>query len=184
MFAKRSNQSFIVGAALLSLGVAGLAGCDTGREAEVGVVGEENTQAQVQQGEAAEGENVVSETITPTQEEANIGQTEVEQGEADVAVRRRVVTTELEQLQVPTVQVCQEYADLNRMEARHFVALGVPQESADRIIQYREQQGQFQSEDQLSQIQGLDQNAISKIQEVAEVNPEQAQQQQQQRQAE
>lgn len=164
-----------------------IAGCEPQAEPEVGEpevtepqaeLGQTEPEQELEGEQEVEGE-VIEREIRPGEEERVRG-TEVEEGEEEVTVRRRVVVRQMEELQIPTVRICEEYADLNEANVEQLVALGVPQNAAQSIVQYREEQGPFTSMDQLRQVQGIDQNTLAQIRGVANVRPQNGQQQQQQ----
>jgi DNA uptake protein ComE-like DNA-binding protein len=70
--------------------------------------------------------------------------------------QKQVVTTETENRALPTVQQSTLKADINRMNATDFAALGVPKNVADSIIRSRDERGgQFTSVDDLKQVPGM-----------------------------
>ena len=91
---------------------------------------------------------------TPATQE--LGQQTTETGQADVS--REVVKRETETMEesIPTVMKGTEKADINRMDTDDFVALGLPEDSAKKITDYREKNGDFASVDALSQVPGID----------------------------
>lgn len=104
-------------------------------------------------------------------DKGDIGAREVEEGEAEVDVRRRVVVQKIEQLDVPTLRVCQEYADLNEISSDQLVAFGVPAEAAQSIVQYRERNGAFGRVNEITQAEGVGQEVLAQLQNTVAVNP-------------
>jgi DNA uptake protein ComE-like DNA-binding protein len=118
-------------------------------------------------------EQVISKEVQPGQ--PGVGGTEVKRGETEVQGQREVVTKRTEPLkeEVPTVAKGQEKLDVNRMDAKDFVALGLNQDTADRIVKYRDDHGPFRSINDLSAVQGIDQNWLNQYRDrLAFVSPE------------
>lgn len=122
------------------------------------------------EGAAVEGQ-VVERTIQNTDTQ-NIGTRDVEEGEAEVSVRRRVVVRQMEEMDLPTVKICEEYADLNELGADQLAALGVTQSAAQAIVQYREENGAFASLNQLTQVEGVDSNVLGTLRDAVAVTPQ------------
>lgn len=87
------------------------------------------------------------------------GKTSHEKGkESETVVEEKITRTETEtkSRDLPGIEEVKIKADINRMKAEDFMALGLPKESAENIIDYREEQGSFRSVDELKQVPGLD----------------------------
>lgn len=111
--------------------------------------------------------------ITP----ATVQEREVERGSKDVeyTTQRQVTETLLKQEQIPTIQICRTKADINRMDAQDFIAVGFNKQEADLIVRQRQQSGQFQSVQDLNSIQGVSQQTVSSVQNDLGVGQRQAQ---------
>lgn len=127
--------------------------------------------------EEVSGEVIDRDSKTLSQEAGDISEREVNRGSTDVEyqTKRQVTKTLLQQEEIPTIQVCETKANINEMDQKDFQALGFDQNTAERIVQQREQQGQFSSVDELAQIQGLSQDALAKVRDDLGVNMKQAQ---------
>lgn len=114
---------------------------------------------------AQDGKVVEKDTDVIEQEAGKIGGTSVEKGETSVKIkeRQRVTRTLIEKEQIPTAKICEERADINRMNEKDFSALGFDQKTAKQIIQTRKQKGGFQSVDELAQVQGIDQSKLQEL---------------------
>ena len=103
-----------------------------------------------------DAEVIDSRTTIIDQQPAQIQEQEVEEGTTDVQYQttREVTETVLREQEIPTVQVCNSKANINEMDKEDFRAVGFDQQTAERIVQTREQKGQFSSVDELSQVSG------------------------------
>lgn len=61
------------------------------------------------------------------------------------------------------------------MDKKDFRALGFDKNTSEKIVQQREEKGQFASVDELSRIQGVSQDNLSQIRDDLGVNQKQAQ---------
>ncbi|OFZ53153.1 MAG: hypothetical protein A2428_12055 [Bdellovibrionales bacterium RIFOXYC1_FULL_54_43] len=66
--------------------------------------------------------------------------------------------------QVPSVTQKSTHADINRMSAGDFIALGLNEESAQKVLDYRRENGNFTSVDQLNNVPGIDTAWVSRMQ--------------------
>ncbi len=103
-----------------------------------------------------DAEVIDSRTTIIEQRPAELQEQEVEEGTTDVQYQttREVTETVLREQEIPTVQVCNSKANINEMDKEDFRAVGFDQQTAERIVQTREQKGQFSSVDELAQISG------------------------------
>ncbi|OFZ19914.1 MAG: hypothetical protein A2X94_14760 [Bdellovibrionales bacterium GWB1_55_8] len=83
----------------------------------------------------------------------SLGEERQASGTADVQTKERVVVER--STQIPTVRSTREGADINRMSAEHFIAMGFPEELARNVVEYREEHGPFVSVDQLKAVPGM-----------------------------
>ncbi len=109
-------------------------------------------------GEVVSESSVIVEDTPPV-----IGERTVSEGEASVPVRKKVTRTVVEQAQIPTVNICEQKADVNRMDVDHFVALGFSREAAEKIVSEREDRGPFSSVPELAEIEGVDSGLLSQL---------------------
>ncbi len=98
-------------------------------------------------------------TVTEEHVEApgEISKTEREKGSATVESQKKIVTTETEteRESIPTIGTTTHAADINRMNEEDFVALGLNDRLADKIVDYREKNGDFKSVDDLRKVPGI-----------------------------
>ena len=102
---------------------------------------------------------------------ADIGSSNVERGAAQITVRRQVVTERIGQLDLPTLRVCEEYANLNELEAEQLAALGVSRSTARAIVQHRQQHGPFATVDALDQVPAMTPDALTALRDSVAVLP-------------
>ncbi len=140
-------------------------------------VQEERREGSDIQKEEASGEVIKRDSKTLSQQPGRINETEVKRGSTDVEyqTKRRVTQTLLKEEQIPTIQVCETKANINEMDKKDFQALGFDQSTSEKIVQQREEKGQFASVDELSQIPGVSQDSLAKVRDDLGVNTKQAQ---------
>lgn len=92
-----------------------------------------------------------------------LGSEQTKETEATVRRQKQVTRTVEVEENVPTITTVSEKVDLNRADQSDLVAIGVPSDVAQSIIQYREEQGRFTSVDQLSEIEGMTPDLMSSI---------------------
>jgi DNA uptake protein ComE-like DNA-binding protein len=82
---------------------------------------------------------------------------EQEKGQADVTVQKETTTTkrETDKERIPTVEQKQARADINRMGKDDFVAMGLSEQEAERIVENSDDHGDFSSPDQLRKVPGM-----------------------------
>jgi DNA uptake protein ComE-like DNA-binding protein len=90
-----------------------------------------------------------------------LGQAQATQGKVDVQTQRQVVITE--RSEIPTVRTVEVKADLNRMQPKHFVALGFAPDLARKIVEYRKDHDGFKSVEELRQVEGMDEASFMRI---------------------
>lgn len=135
-------------------------------------------QEQIEQ-EQVEDTEIIDREQVDQQLQTEVEERDVQEGEKTVEVTetQRITQEVLKREQVPTVKVCNEYADVNAMDQKDFTALGFDKKSAENIVKKRDEQGRFSSVDEISQVQGVDQEAFSKIQGSLSTAQRQAQEQ-------
>jgi DNA uptake protein ComE-like DNA-binding protein len=93
-----------------------------------------------------------------TQSPGRIAET-TERDHANVEVKKEIVDTtrrvETEKESIPTVAITQHKADINRMDSKDFMAMGLSKDAADRVVKYRKDHGDFKSMNDLSQVPGI-----------------------------
>ena len=97
------------------------------------------------------------------QEGAALGETQRHAGEAKVRSERQVTRTITSESEIPTVQSQTVKGDINRMEEKHFRALGFPKDVAENIVEYRDDHGPFKSVNDLEQVEGVDEAMLSRV---------------------
>lgn len=93
-----------------------------------------------------------------------LGETRRSTSETPVAVQRQVTRTITSQSEIPTVRTTTVRADINRMEQKHFVAIGFPQDVAKNIVEYRDDKGGFQSVNDLKKVEGVSDGLFNRMQ--------------------
>lgn len=122
-------------------------------------------------------EVINSEATTYQQKPAELQDVQRRQGseEVEYTTKRQVTQTLLHEAKIPTIQTCESKADINRMKSEDFQAIGFDQNAAQKIIQARDQQGNFQSVDDLSRVQGISQDTFAQVKQDLGVQQKQAQ---------
>lgn len=101
------------------------------------------------------------------QSSGQLGEVESSEGSTDVSRTREVIRRETvrESEDIPTVSKRQVGADINRMDAKDFMAMGLNRDDAERVVQYREQFGRFRSVDSMKRVPGMDMAWLEKNRE-------------------
>lgn len=99
-------------------------------------------------------------TIDPDRK-PGLGQPSFKRQEGEVTSKQKVVVRK--KVEIPTVRITEEKADLNRMEFQHFKAVGVPSQIAQNILDYRDEIGIFRSVDQLRNVPGMSDEVFAKL---------------------
>jgi competence ComEA-like helix-hairpin-helix protein len=95
------------------------------------------------------------------------GSPNVKEGES-VYRAREVVTLEKD---VPTVTITSVRGDINRMEEEHFRTLGMNEQIAKNIVDYREEHGEFRSVSELRKVPGVDSILFNRVRDKLGVSP-------------
>ena len=113
---------------------------------------------------SSSSEQIVSEQATPLSDQAGIAQ---ERTDTEVKAKKETVKKETKTLEedVPSVVSGQTKFDVNKMNAEDFVAIGLDRDTADRVIQHRDQNGPFSSITDLSGVQGVSQSWLNQYRE-------------------
>lgn len=132
---------------------------------------------QEEQTPTSQAEVIDSQSTVVDREAADLKEREVEEGSTQVEykTKQQITETVLREQEIPTIQVCRSKANINEMDKEDFRALGFDQQAAERIVQTREQRGQFRSVEELSQIQGVSQDLLSRVQDDLGIIERQAQ---------
>jgi len=103
------------------------------------------------------------ETKKPAPEQQASTAASAEDSETIGAVSKSSGKSKIE-TQVPSVTQRSTQADINRMSAGDFIALGLNEESAQKVLEYRRENGNFTSVDQLNNVPGIDTAWVSRMQ--------------------
>ena len=118
-----------------------------------------------QTGETGKQAKVIEEKYT--RESQNLGEVAEQTGKEEVRGRREIIQERTEQVKedIPTIVVGEKKADLNRMELKDFRALGMSEETAKNVIDYRKNHNnRFSSVDELKQVPGIDHDWLTRNQ--------------------
>jgi DNA uptake protein ComE-like DNA-binding protein len=129
-----------------------------------------------QEEQLPEGEVIERSSRVIEQGPADVQEQTYEKGSEDVeyTTKREVTETIQREQEIPTVETTQKQADINEMEVRDFRALGFDQQSAQRIVETREQRGRFNSVDELQKIEGVSSETFNRVRDSLGVAPRQA----------
>lgn len=100
------------------------------------------------------GERDGSERAEKSRGAGQLGEPMTRQGSETVASEQQITVTR--KTEFPTVERSEIRADINRMNERHFTAMGFPSDLSKRIVQFREDEGPFGSVDDLMRVPGMD----------------------------
>jgi competence protein ComEA len=95
------------------------------------------------------------------QQPGNVSGVQKDKGSESVEVRKQTTRVETEKESIPTVEEKHVRADINRMDLNDFVALGVPQDTARSIVQFRDKNGKFRSLEDLRRVPGVSEGWLS-----------------------
>jgi DNA uptake protein ComE-like DNA-binding protein len=139
--------------------------CDNQNTERVNPAGTGDVQ-QEEEIESSQAEVIDRQSTVVDREAADLQERQVEEGteQVEYKTKQQVTETVLREQEIPTVQICRTKANINEMDKEDFQALGFDQQAADKIVQTREQRGQFQSVEELSQIQGVSPDSFSRVQ--------------------
>jgi DNA uptake protein ComE-like DNA-binding protein len=101
--------------------------------------------------------------------QATLGQVQAVPGQSEITTQKRVVVKS--RTSIPTIRSSREVADINRMEASHFEALGFSRAEAAEIIRVRQERGGFRSVDDISSIEGLNRDQFERVKPRLGVGP-------------
>jgi DNA uptake protein ComE-like DNA-binding protein len=84
-------------------------------------------------------------------------------GHADVDIPTRVTVKGTRS--IPTIEERTVRADINRMNAEDFYALGLDKNIAEKVVQYRSQFGPFKGADELREVPGMNTDWLNRIED-------------------
>jgi DNA uptake protein ComE-like DNA-binding protein len=105
------------------------------------------------------------------QQSSMLGEQSTAQGTAQIQRQKKVVSTVIVKEKIPTVKETTIRADINRMDAKQFTAIGFPSDVSQSIIQYRDRNGPFHSVNELTNVEGVSQSLVDKFDGSLGVNP-------------
>ncbi len=128
----------------------------------------QSSQAQQQQsaqgGAAMQGQGQgQTQTQGTMQEPKMLGEQNVTPGTAQIQRQKKVISTVIVKDKIPTVKETTIRADINRMDAKQFTAIGFPSEVSQGIVQYRDRNGPFRSVHELKHVEGVSQSLLDKF---------------------
>lgn len=92
-----------------------------------------------------------------------LGQEHTSAGESEVRTERQETRTIASETDLPTVKTTSIKGNINRMEERHFRALGVPAGVSRSIVKDRDQHGAFRSVEDLRRVPGMSPTLFEEI---------------------
>jgi competence ComEA-like helix-hairpin-helix protein len=92
-----------------------------------------------------------------------LGEEHVSEDSAQIQRQKKVVSTVIVKEKIPTVKEQTIRADINRMDAKQFTAIGFPNDISQSIVQYRDRNGPFQNVKDLSNVEGVSQAMLDKF---------------------
>jgi DNA uptake protein ComE-like DNA-binding protein len=110
-------------------------------------------QKQMEQGQASQSQ----------QQQQLLGEQNVSTGTAQIQRQKKVVSTVIVKDKIPTVKESTIRADINRMDAKQFTAIGFPRDIAQNIVQYRDRNGPFHSVNELSNVEGVSRSMLDRF---------------------
>jgi competence ComEA-like helix-hairpin-helix protein len=130
--------------------------------------GQTATQSQMNQGQTAQAGQTQSQP-------SMLGEEHVSPGTAQIQREKKVVSTVIVKEKIPTVKEQTIRADINRMNAKQFAAIGFPTDVAQNIVQYRDRNGSFHNINDLANVDGVTQSMLDKFDGTLGVDQGQAQ---------
>ncbi|MFP5387503.1 MAG: ComEA family DNA-binding protein [Bacteriovoracia bacterium] len=124
-----------------------------------------------------EGKVIETESRVIDQESAELPDKQRQEGKEEVQyqAKKKITQTLLKEEKIPTIQVCETKANINEMDAQDFQALGFDKNTAQKIVQQRQERGAFKSVEDLSKIQGVSPEQFSTLKPDLSVGGAQAQ---------
>jgi DNA uptake protein ComE-like DNA-binding protein len=97
------------------------------------------------------------------QSQQMLGEQNVSAGTAQIQRQKKVVSTVIVKEKIPTVKESTIRADINRMDAKQFTAIGFPSDVSQNIVQYRDRNGPFHSVNDLSNVDGVSRSMLDRF---------------------
>lgn len=132
---------------------------------------QEKQSEQQQAGQSAQGQQAKNTSATqgqtaqaqaPQGPGTMLGEQNVSSGTAQIQRQKKVVSTVIVKEKIPTVKESTIRADINRMDAKQFTAIGFPSDVSQSIVQYRDRNGPFRSVNDLANVDGVSQSMLDK----------------------
>jgi DNA uptake protein ComE-like DNA-binding protein len=140
--------------------------------------GEQQQAGQSQQGQqtpsSASSQGQTASAQTSQSQQQLLGEQNVSAGTAQIQRQKKVVSTVIVKEKIPTVKESTIRADINRMDAKQFAAIGFPRDVAQNIVQYRDRNGPFHSVNDLSNVDGVSRSMLDRFDGALGVDQSQA----------
>lgn len=111
---------------------------------------------------ATQGQTAQTQAQAPQGQGTMLGEQNVSSGTAQIQRQKKVVSTVIVKEKIPTVKESTIRADINRMDAKQFTAIGFPSDVSQSIVQYRDRNGPFRSVNDLANVDGVSQSMLDK----------------------
>lgn len=121
---------------------------------------------QGQQGQQTPSSSSQSQSSQAQQQQSQqqmLGEQNVSAGTAQIQRQKKVVSTVIVKEKIPTVKESTIRADINRMDAKQFTAIGFPSDVSQSIVQYRDRNGPFRSVNDLSNVDGVSRSLLDRF---------------------
>lgn len=142
-----------------------LAACSHGpskEEKEAQAQAQANAQTQQNMAQQSQAEAGTAATAS-SNSEGLLGEQNTSTGTAEVQRQKKVISTVIIKDKIPTVRETTVRADINRMNASQFAAIGFPSEVSQSIVQYRDSNGPFHSVKDLAYVDGVSNSMLTKF---------------------
>jgi DNA uptake protein ComE-like DNA-binding protein len=126
--------------------------------------GEQQQAGQSKQGQqASTAASSQGQSSQAQQNQQMLGEQNVSAGTAQIQRQKKVVSTVIVKEKIPTVKESTIRADINRMDAKQFTAIGFPSDVSQNIVQYRDRNGPFHSVNDLSNVDGVSRSLLDRF---------------------
>ncbi|MFL5812000.1 MAG: ComEA family DNA-binding protein [Bdellovibrionia bacterium] len=128
--------------------------------------GDQQQAGQSKQGQQASSSASTQGQSSQAQQQQNqqmLGEQNVSAGTAQIQRQKKVVSTVIVKEKIPTVKESTIRADINRMDAKQFTAIGFPSDVSQSIVQYRDRNGPFHSVNDLSNVDGVSRSMLDRF---------------------
>jgi DNA uptake protein ComE-like DNA-binding protein len=109
------------------------------------------------------GQTAQTQSNQSNQSNMMLGEQNTSAGTAQIQRQKKVVSTVIVKEKIPTVKESTIRADINRMDAKQFTAIGFPSDVSQNIVQYRDRNGPFHSVNDLANVDGVSQSLLDKF---------------------